>query len=134
MRPSPSPPVEPRNANPAAALSNLRIYSSLAELNAAIPPHVPKLILTVPATLSHGYSRSLFVDFARGLSNVVILTGASDDGTLARWLWGVWNEAQKEGEKWGQGKVGKVIELDRTVELQVRSLTLSIIVDFRPPN
>lgn len=39
---------------------------------------------------------------------------------MARWLWGVWNEKQSEGEQWGQGKVGRVIELGQTVELEVR--------------
>ncbi|KAK4705180.1 cleavage and polyadenylation specificity factor subunit 2, partial [Phenoliferia sp. Uapishka_3] len=100
--------------------NNLRIYSSIAELNNAIPPHVPKLILTVPATLSHGYSRQLFVDFARNASNVVVLTGSGEEGTLARWLFGVWNEGQTETDKWGKGKVGRVVELGQTVELEMK--------------
>jgi cleavage and polyadenylation specificity factor subunit 2 len=79
------------------------------------------VILTVPATLSHGYSRSLFIDFARSPNNVVVLTGMSDEGTLARWLWGEWNEQQAVGEKWGQGKVGNVVQLNETVALQVSS-------------
>lgn len=78
------------------------------------------MILTVPSSLSHGYSRALFVDFARTPNNVVVLTSKGEAGSLARWLWGVWNEKQSEGEQWGQGKVGRVIELGQTVELEVR--------------
>ncbi|KAL8287338.1 hypothetical protein RQP46_003790 [Phenoliferia psychrophenolica] len=100
--------------------TNLRIYSSLTELDAAIPSHISKLILTVPSTLSHGFSRALFVEFARQPLNVVVLSGTSDDGTLARWLFGVWNDAQEEGDKWGKGKVGKVVEMGQTVELQMK--------------
>ncbi|ORY76891.1 beta-lactamase-like protein [Leucosporidium creatinivorum] len=99
---------------------NLRIYPSLSSLNADIPLHVPKTILTVPSTLSHGFSRELFVEFAKSPNNVVILTGRSEEGSLARWLWGVWNEQQREGEKWGGGKVGEVVQLDETVPIQMK--------------
>jgi cleavage and polyadenylation specificity factor subunit 2 len=51
----------------------------------------------------------------------VILTSKSEEGSLARWLWSLWNEQQLEGEKWGQGKVGKVTELNQTVDLEVSS-------------
>lgn len=105
--------------------SNLRIYSTIEELNSDIPADVPKTILTVPSTLSHGFSRSLFIDFAKSPNNVVVLTGMSDDGTLARWLWSHWNEKQPEGEKWGAGKVGSVVQMDETIPLEVsRSLSL----------
>lgn len=88
-------------------------------MHAQFPPHVAKLILTVPATLSHGFSRSLFVDFARNPSNVVILTQSGEEGTLAQWLWKAWNDKQKPGEKWGEGKVGKEVQLGETLKLEV---------------
>lgn len=75
--------------------------------------------------MSHGYSRTLFIEFAKSRGNVVILTSKSDEGTLARWLWDLWNERQSEGEKWGQGKVGKVAVLNQAIELEVRSSSSS---------
>lgn len=99
--------------------SHLRTFSSLADLELAIHPSSPKLVITVPTTLSHGYSRQLFVHFAQTKGNIVILTSKSEEGSLARWLWSLWNEQQVEGEKWGQGKVGKVTELNQTVDLEV---------------
>ena len=99
---------------------NLRIYSSLEELDRAIPREVPKLILTVPSTLSHGFSRQLLVQLAREPKNVVVLSGSNEEGTLARWLFDVWNDAQTELDKWGKGKVGKVVQSEQTVQLQVR--------------
>jgi len=105
----------------ATVCSNLRIFSSLDEIAASIPPTVPKLILTVPSTLSYGFARALFLDFARTPSNLVLLTGLSEPGSLARWLaQEVWEPQQDEGCKYGQGKVGKEIKMDQTIELEVR--------------
>lgn len=98
---------------------HLKIFKTLDEMHIVYPPSTPKLILTVPATLSHGYSRSLFVDFARSPSNVVILTQKGEEGTLARWLWHTWNDRQQNGERWGEGKVGKEIQLGETLNLEV---------------
>lgn len=109
----------PISTSTSTSTRNLRIYSSIAELNLAIPSHVPKLILTVPSTLSHGYSRRLFVDFARSPNNVVILTAKGEEGTLARWLWGMWDRQQLPGEEWGKGKVGRAVELNESIELKV---------------
>lgn len=111
---------------PSSLTSNLKIFSSLSEISSSIPPHVPKLILTVPSTLSYGFSRALFLDFARQPGNLVLLTGRSDAGSLARWLVEeVWEKEQKEGKGYGRGMVGEEVKIDRTVELEVRS-------DFRP--
>lgn len=104
-----------------SARSNLRIFSSLDEIAAAIPPTVPKLILTVPSTLSYGFSRALFLDFARTPANLVLLTGLSEPGSLSRWLAKeVWEPQQDDGCRYGQGRVGKEIQMDRVVELEVR--------------
>lgn len=103
--------------------SNLRIFSSLDEIATTIPPSVPKLILTVPSTLSYGYSRALFLDFARNPANLVLLTGLSEPGSLARWLAReVWEPQQEKGCKYGEGKVGKEVKMDQTIELEVRCI------------
>lgn len=91
----------------------------MADLHADIPSHVPKTILTVPSSLSHGFSRQLFVDFAKEEKNVVILTGKSEVGSLSRWLWGEWEEKQEEGERWGGGKVGSVVRLEGELPVPV---------------
>lgn len=88
-------------------------------MEAQIPSGTPKLVLTVPSTLSHGTSRSYFINFARDPSNVVILTKKDEEGTLSRWLWGVWNERQGAGERWGEGKVGRDVQLGETIDVEV---------------
>ncbi|BGO93358.1 hypothetical protein NBRC10512_005524 [Rhodotorula toruloides] len=101
--------------------ANLRIFSSLDEIATTIPPSVPKLILTVPSTLSYGYSRALFLDFARNPANLVLLTGLSEPGSLARWLAReVWEPQQEKGCKYGEGKVGKEVKMDQTIELEMK--------------
>ncbi|SGY25443.1 BQ5605_C018g08616 [Microbotryum silenes-dioicae] len=99
---------------------NVRIYPSIEALNADIPPEVPKTILVTPLSLSHGFSRKLFVEFAQVPGNVVLLTQTSDEGSLTRWLFGLWDEAQTEGEKWGEGKVGRAVKMDRTLDLKMK--------------
>ncbi|SCV73662.1 BQ2448_6092 [Microbotryum intermedium] len=98
---------------------NVRIYPSIEALDSDIPPDVPKTILVTPLSLSHGFSRRVFVDFAQVQGNVVLLTQRSDEGSLTRWMFGLWDEAQNEGEKWGEGKVGKAVKMDRTIDLKV---------------
>ncbi|GAA5907187.1 hypothetical protein JCM6882_008386 [Rhodosporidiobolus microsporus] len=101
--------------------SNLRIFSSLSEISSTIPPSVPKLILTVPSTLSYGFSRALFLDFARQAGNLVLLTGRSEPGSLARWLVEeVWEREQQGREGYGKGQVGREVQMDRTVELEMK--------------
>ncbi|GAA5956213.1 hypothetical protein JCM21900_006839 [Sporobolomyces salmonicolor] len=101
--------------------NNLKIFASLEEISASIPPSVPKLILTVPATLSYGFARALFLDFARQPNNLVLLTGRSDPGTLARWLVDeVWEQKQEEGRRYGEGAVGKEVKMDQVIELEMR--------------
>ena len=81
----------------------------------------PKLILAVPATLSHGPSRSLFAQFAEIPDNVVLLTGRGEPGTLGRHLFDKWNDAQREEAKWDRGKIGSNIMMDGVLRLEVRS-------------
>lgn len=79
----------------------------------------PKLILAVPASLSHGPSRHLFSDFAAVPDNVVLLTGRSEEGTLGRDLFEKWNDSQRPDDKWDKGKIGSNIMMDGVLKLRV---------------
>ena len=79
----------------------------------------PKLILAVPASLSHGPSRLLFADFAAVPDNVILLTGRGEKGTLGRMLFERWNNSQRPEDKWDKGKLGNSMMLDGSLELRV---------------
>ncbi|KAF8897717.1 beta-lactamase-like protein [Infundibulicybe gibba] len=79
----------------------------------------PKLILAVPASLSHGPSRNLFSDFAAVPDNVVLLTGRSEEGTLGRVLFDEWNDRQRLDDKWDKGKIGSNIMMDGVLRLRM---------------
>ncbi|KAG7096747.1 hypothetical protein E1B28_004159 [Marasmius oreades] len=81
----------------------------------------PKLILAVPASLSHGPSRQLFCNFAAIPDNVVLLTGRSEEGTLGRVLFNMWNESQRSETKWDKGKIGSNIMMDGVLKLQMNA-------------
>ena len=80
----------------------------------------PKLILAVPASLSHGPSRNLFSDFAAVSDNVVLLTGRSEEGTLGRELFNRWNDSQRLDDKWDKGRIGSNVMMDGVLKLRVR--------------
>lgn len=82
----------------------------------------PKLILAVPASLSHGPSRNLFVDFAAVPDNVVLLTSRGEEGSLGRALFDKWNDRQRVDDKWDKGKIGSNIMLDGSLRLKVSSV------------
>ena len=79
----------------------------------------PKLILAVPASLSHGPSRLLFADFAAVPDNVILLTSTGEPGTLGRTMFEKWNDSQRLEDKWDMGKIGSNIMLDGVLSLQV---------------
>ncbi|KAG6833930.1 hypothetical protein H0H87_007941 [Tephrocybe sp. NHM501043] len=79
----------------------------------------PKLILAVPASLSHGPSRNLFADFAAVPDNVVLLTGRSEEGTLGRDLFEKWDDSQRPDDKWDRGKIGSNIMMDGVLKLRM---------------
>ncbi|KAF7352630.1 Cleavage and polyadenylation specificity factor subunit 2 [Mycena venus] len=81
----------------------------------------PKLILAVPATLSHGPSRNLFVHFAAVPNNVVLLTSRGEEGTLARMLFNKWNDSQRADDKWDKGRIGRNVMLEDTLTLVMKS-------------
>ena len=79
----------------------------------------PKLILAVPASLSHGPSRNMFSDFAAVPDNVVLLTGRSEEGTLGRALFDKWNNSQRPDDKWDKGKIGSNVMMDGAIKIKV---------------
>ncbi|KAL4076148.1 beta-lactamase-like protein [Scleroderma citrinum] len=81
----------------------------------------PKIILAVPASLSHGASRALFADFAAVPDNVVLLTGRGEEGTLSRILFDRWNNSQRDTDKWDKGKIGSNIMMDGLLQLKMNS-------------
>ncbi|KAJ3533914.1 hypothetical protein NMY22_g7139 [Coprinellus aureogranulatus] len=78
----------------------------------------PKLVLAVPASLSHGPSRHLFAEFASVPDNVVLLTQRGAEGTLSRSLFDYWNEAQR-GDTWDKGKIGRNVMMDGSIKLKM---------------
>ncbi|KAG8218668.1 beta-lactamase-like protein [Butyriboletus roseoflavus] len=81
----------------------------------------PKLILAVPASLSHGPSRSLFADFAAVPDNVILLTNRGEEGTLARMLFDRWNNSQRGDDTWDKGKIGSNVMMDGSLHLRMNS-------------
>lgn len=75
--------------------------------------------MAVPATLSHGPSRIIFSEFACVPDNVLLLTSPGEEGTLGRFLFDIWNDEQREDDKWNKGKLGRNVMLDRTLALKV---------------
>lgn len=84
----------------------------------------PKLILAVPASLSHGPSRHLFVDFAAVPDNVVLLTTKGEEGTFARALFDKWNDSQRPEDKWDKGKIGRNVMMEGTIKLRMNRKVL----------
>lgn len=85
----------------------------------------PKLILAIPASLSHGASRAIFADFAQMENSVILLTGRGEEGTLGRMLFDKWNSSQREEYKWDRGKIGNNVMMDGVMHLKVRARFLS---------
>ncbi|KIK43361.1 hypothetical protein CY34DRAFT_803861 [Suillus luteus UH-Slu-Lm8-n1] len=81
----------------------------------------PKLILAVPASLSHGPSRLLFSDFAAVPDNVVLLTSRGEEDTLGRILFDKWNNSQRGDDKWDKGKIGSNVMMDGAMTLKMNS-------------
>ena len=97
----------------------IEIFGNPAQLVDKFSSRDPKLILAVPASMSHGMSRSLFADFARVEGNVVVLTERTGRGTLNSFLMDRWEAAQEDSQRWQDGKLGEPIELNRPMELEV---------------
>lgn len=84
----------------------------------------PKLILAVPASLSHGPSRSLFANFAAVPDNVILLTNRGEEGTLSHILFDRWNSSQRGDDTWDKGKIGSNVMMDGSLHLRVPSISL----------
>ena len=103
----------------ALRFKHLEFYSNPAALLAKHSSKDAKLILAVPASLSHGPSRTLFADFASIPGNVVLLTQRGPEGSLGRVLFDKWNDSQRPDDKWDKGRIGSNIMLDGSMTLQV---------------
>ncbi|CAE6481103.1 unnamed protein product [Rhizoctonia solani] len=105
----------------ALRFKHLEIFPSPDALVSRYPSSMPKLLLVVPATLSHGNSRRIFTEFASVPGNVAILSTPSEPGTLANILFNEWNSGQSDNEKYGHGSVGQPIQLNSTMTLTMNS-------------
>ncbi|KAJ8698469.1 hypothetical protein PTI98_005175 [Pleurotus ostreatus] len=81
----------------------------------------PKLILAVPASLSHGPSRHLFSEFAAVPDNVVLLTQRGEEHTLGRALFDRWNNSQRGDDRWDKGRIGSNIMMDGVMKLKINT-------------
>jgi cleavage and polyadenylation specificity factor subunit 2 len=79
----------------------------------------PKPILAVPASFSHGPSRSLFAGIAAVPDNVILLTFRGEEGTLGQMLFERWNKSRRAEDKWDKGKLGSSVMLDGSLDLCV---------------
>ncbi|PVF96449.1 hypothetical protein CPB86DRAFT_736678 [Serendipita vermifera] len=102
----------------------IEIFATPEQMVEKFSSREPKLILAVPASMSHGPSRSLFADFAAVQGNVVIITQRAEQGTLSRFLMDRWEAAQEQSKKWQDGKLGEPVPLDRPIELELRNKVL----------
>ncbi|KAJ3538582.1 hypothetical protein NM688_g6496 [Phlebia brevispora] len=100
---------------------HLEIFPNPAALTQRYSSKDPKLILAIPASLSHGASRALFSEFAETPDNVVLLTGRGEEGTLGRILFDRWNDFQREESKWDHGKIGNNVMMDGVLHLNINS-------------
>ncbi|KAJ1309040.1 hypothetical protein OPQ81_004721 [Rhizoctonia solani] len=105
----------------ALRFKHLEIFPSPDALVSHYPSSMPKLLLVVPATLSHGNSRRIFTEFASVPGNIVILSTPSEPGTLANILFNEWNAGQSDNEKFGHGSVGQPVQLNSTMTLTMNS-------------
>ncbi|TFK55437.1 hypothetical protein OE88DRAFT_1651747 [Heliocybe sulcata] len=100
---------------------HLEIFPSPQHLMQTYSSKDPKLILAVPASLSHGPSRIVFSEFAAIPDNVVLLTGRSEEGTLGGLLFDMWNTAQRDDSKWDKGKIGSNIMMDGVLHMKMNN-------------
>lgn len=105
----------------ALRFKHLEFFNTPAALLQTYSSKDPKLILAVPATLSHGPSRALFAEFAETPDNVVLLTGRSEPGTLGRILFDKWNDSQREDTKWDRGKIGNNVMMDGVLRVKINT-------------
>ncbi|KIM46373.1 hypothetical protein M413DRAFT_17042 [Hebeloma cylindrosporum] len=104
----------------AFALRHLEFFPNPQTLLHTYSSKDPKLILAVPASLSHGPSRHLFSDFAAVPGNVVLLTSRGEAGTLGRALFEKWDISQRPEDRWDKGRIGSNIMMDSTIKLTMK--------------
>ena len=92
------------------------------------PSPKPKLILAVPASLSHGPSRELFAEFAKVPGNLVVLASVGETGSLSRSLFERW--ASTTGLRGTTPTVGAPIDLHgQSLKLAVSIYTHNVTVN-----
>lgn len=97
-------------------------FLNTTDLLQTYPLTRPKLVLAVPPTMSHGPSRFLFTAMANTEGNVIMLTGRSEEQTLARDLYNRWERSQTAGSKWGEGKIGHLTRLEGKLQVEVSAI------------
>ncbi|KAK1925358.1 beta-lactamase-like protein [Papiliotrema laurentii] len=100
---------------------HVKFFSSPEELAKAYSVDMPKLILAIPPSLSHGPSRWLFTSLANREGNVVLLTNRGEDGTLARDLYDRWESQQDDSAKWGKGRIGHMQDLEGHLQIEMNT-------------
>ncbi|TFY62810.1 hypothetical protein EVG20_g6565 [Dentipellis fragilis] len=101
----------------ALRFKHLEFFANPQALTQTYSSKDPKLILAVPASLSHGPSRVLFADFASVPGNVILLTSRGEEGTLGGALFDRWNDAQRPEDKWDNGKLGRNVMMEGAMRL-----------------
>ncbi|KAG5221800.1 beta-lactamase protein [Salix suchowensis] len=105
----------------ALRFKHLEFFPNPQALLERYPSKDPKLILAVPASLSHGPSRHLFSEFAAVPDNVVLLTQRGEEHTLGRMLFDRWNNSQRGDDRWDKGRIGSNVMMDGVSKLKINT-------------
>lgn len=111
---------------------HVQFFLNTTDLLQTYPLTRPKLVLAVPPTMSHGPSRFLFTAMANTEGNVIMLTGRSEEQTLARDLYNRWERSQTTGSKWGEGKIGHLTQLEGKLQVEVSAIPVQNRTLLRP--
>lgn len=107
-----------------ARFRHVKWFPSPDALARDLPAGIPKLVIAVPGTLSHGYSRQLFVSLAASAGNLVVLPSRSEEGSLTRWLSSkIGSQARNNTEA-----VPRAVHIDEELSVEVIS-TVSALLD-----
>ncbi|KAH8923833.1 hypothetical protein BT69DRAFT_1262060 [Atractiella rhizophila] len=100
---------------------NLKHFSSLEALRAAIPDTTPKCVLTVSTDISYGPSRNFLADtpFASISGNLLLFPSLPSPSTLGREIFDYWNSAQGGKNRWGGGRAGKEVDAQLNLPVEI---------------
>ncbi|KZT38353.1 hypothetical protein SISSUDRAFT_1021621 [Sistotremastrum suecicum HHB10207 ss-3] len=105
----------------ALRFKHLELFSSPRALLDRYSSKEPKVLIAVPLSLSSGFSRQIFSEFALIPENIVLLTSRAPQGTLSDRLFDFWSSQQSDSDKWEKGKVGKVVKLNGSMKLKMNA-------------